>query len=267
MKWLDPLPYNNKLEESFEKHKEGTGDWLFEKEIFRQWESSSPSVLWIHGIPGTGKTILAYVIAENIDMKHLPDKITTDRSSIIERLTNTHRGSDHGLAHHYCQYNRESTRDPQTIPRTLASQLLSEVPDTLVAMNDDLVIQLYSKKSKGQGPPTSMKHLVTLIAGISQFYHTTTIVIDGLDECHLELRQPLLKFVSSIQLLETTRILVLGRPETDIEDEPQSFPTVSLEKEEINLRKDMQVFIEEEFEDKKNGAPTSKNYVMRLSKL
>jgi hypothetical protein len=96
-----------------------------------------------------------------------------------------------------------------------------------------------------------MKYLITLIAGISQFYHTTTIVIDGLDECHLELRQPLLEFVSSIQLLETTRILVLSRPEADIEDELQSFPTVSLEKEEINLREDMQVFIEKEFEDKK----------------
>ena len=61
VRWLAPLHYNAKHEQSIEKHEEDTGTWLFEKDIYRDWESLSPSSLWIHGIPGSGKTILAYI--------------------------------------------------------------------------------------------------------------------------------------------------------------------------------------------------------------
>jgi predicted ATPase len=59
VKWLSPLHYNVKHEESVEKHQEDTGTWLFEKKIYKEWEDSTQSVLWIHGITGCGKTILA----------------------------------------------------------------------------------------------------------------------------------------------------------------------------------------------------------------
>jgi SpoVK/Ycf46/Vps4 family AAA+-type ATPase len=59
VKWLSPLHYNVKHEESVEKHQQDTGTWLFEKEIYQKWEQSTRSGLWIHGIPGCGKTILA----------------------------------------------------------------------------------------------------------------------------------------------------------------------------------------------------------------
>jgi len=59
VRWLAPLHYNVKHEQSVEKNQEDTGMWLFENDIYKRWESS-PSMLWIHGIPGCGKTILAY---------------------------------------------------------------------------------------------------------------------------------------------------------------------------------------------------------------
>lgn len=38
----------------------GTGGWLLEKQSFREWaDSDSSSLLWLHGIAGSGKTMLA----------------------------------------------------------------------------------------------------------------------------------------------------------------------------------------------------------------
>ncbi|CCX30135.1 hypothetical protein FPQ18DRAFT_315371 [Pyronema domesticum] len=48
-RWLSEFPFNTKHEESWEKHQDGTGNWLFEKEIYRQWGTSKPSAVWIHG--------------------------------------------------------------------------------------------------------------------------------------------------------------------------------------------------------------------------
>lgn len=61
IRWLCPNNYffNTKHEESTVQHTAGTGEWLFEDVKIRNWMSIKGSKLWIHGIPGAGKTILA----------------------------------------------------------------------------------------------------------------------------------------------------------------------------------------------------------------
>jgi hypothetical protein len=88
VKWLAPLHYNTKHEDSFEKHQEGTGVWLFDNHKFREWESSSPSILWIHGIPGCGKTILAYIALtkRSIDVANAEvDRVLSSNSRVTPR--------------------------------------------------------------------------------------------------------------------------------------------------------------------------------------
>ncbi|KAH9049248.1 hypothetical protein EDB83DRAFT_1404755 [Lactarius deliciosus] len=43
-------------------HQDGTAAWLFEDGIFKEWELVG-SLLWIHGKPGSGKSILSFVIS------------------------------------------------------------------------------------------------------------------------------------------------------------------------------------------------------------
>jgi 4-alpha-glucanotransferase len=59
IRWLAPTQYSIKQEESLEKHQAGTGKWLFDHAKYRKWRESSTSALWVHGIAGCGKTILA----------------------------------------------------------------------------------------------------------------------------------------------------------------------------------------------------------------
>jgi predicted ATPase len=45
----------------------GSGKWLLEKEIFQDWRSeSASSVLWLHGIPGSGKTKLVSLVSDEL---------------------------------------------------------------------------------------------------------------------------------------------------------------------------------------------------------
>ena len=46
---------------------EGTCDWIFDHNSYKAWSTSySPSLLWIHGGPGTGKTMLASAVIANL---------------------------------------------------------------------------------------------------------------------------------------------------------------------------------------------------------
>jgi hypothetical protein len=123
--------------------------------------------------------------------------------------------------------------------------------DLPTAGNTDLVNELIRKKMQGQGPSNSFKQLTKLIEGLAKLYNELKIILNDLDECKPELRGPLLEFISSIQSIGNARIIVFSRPEVDIKNEMGSFPTLSLEEEQINLKEDMELHIEKEFEDKK----------------
>jgi hypothetical protein len=60
--WLSPVSY--KLQHWSERHRRlpGSGAWMFGSDEFRSWRDSSVSgTLWLHGMPGCGKSKLLFV--------------------------------------------------------------------------------------------------------------------------------------------------------------------------------------------------------------
>ncbi|KAF8544144.1 hypothetical protein BDD12DRAFT_906719 [Trichophaea hybrida] len=205
---LAPLYYNTKHEQAVEKHQEGTGTWLFKKDIYRDWESSSPSSLWIHGIPGSGKTILA--------------------STIIERLEKVYPGGSDcgvGFAYFYFQYNNKETKNPAIVIRTLLAQLLHILEHATVTADEILFLS------------------------VEKLYERLIVVIDGLDECPIESRRDLLRFVIALVSCDNASILIVSRREVDIEEKLKGFSTISLEYEQKDLKADMRKVINKELED------------------
>ncbi|KAF2969814.1 hypothetical protein GQX73_g3780 [Xylaria multiplex] len=47
---------------SRESHEPGTSSWIFENDVFKRWANGTGGLLWLHGIPGAGKTILCSTI-------------------------------------------------------------------------------------------------------------------------------------------------------------------------------------------------------------
>jgi hypothetical protein len=153
-----------------------------------------------------------------------------------------------GFAYFYCQYNNEATKTPSNIIRTLLAQLLCDLDYTIL---EDTVKHLFSKIAQGHGPPTDVKQLTELVAQVGRLYRRSIVVIDGLDECPIELRRNLLDLVIMLASGNSTNILVVSRKVVDIEDELKDFPTISLEHEQVNLKEDMRKLITEEFKDTK----------------
>lgn len=48
--WLSPLNFWTKQNDIFSRRQEGTGVWLLEDEVFRQWLSGVEKTLWCPGI-------------------------------------------------------------------------------------------------------------------------------------------------------------------------------------------------------------------------
>jgi hypothetical protein len=152
------------------------------------------------------------------------------------------------LAYFYCQYNNEETKTPANVVRALLAQLLHSLDYATVATNE-IVKDLFFKFSKGHGPPVDTKRIAQLFSSVGKLYKRLIIVIDGLDECPMERRWDLLRFVIALASSDNASILVVSRREVDIEEKLKSFSTISLEQEQINLKEDMHKVIQKEFED------------------
>ena len=50
LEWLSPLNFASKQVDTFERHQRGTGQWLFEEEMFKAWLAGGKNALWCSGI-------------------------------------------------------------------------------------------------------------------------------------------------------------------------------------------------------------------------
>ena len=57
--WVSKTPYQGHFQRAREKILKGTGDWLLRHPDYLNWTNSSASrMLWLHGMPGSGKSTL-----------------------------------------------------------------------------------------------------------------------------------------------------------------------------------------------------------------
>ncbi|KAI5836799.1 hypothetical protein DFP73DRAFT_345177 [Morchella snyderi] len=197
--WLSTVEYENHHILSQRRRQEGTGTWLFGNDTFLKWkDSEANSILWIHGIPGSGKTILA--------------------SSIVDSFRSLSASDDgHAVAYFYCSYMEPHRSDAESILRTLIKQLCinkgRKVPR--------LVDQLYQmREDEGDANrPLNPEEGTKLIIALSEKYQSTTIIIDALDECDVGTRKSILSSLHKI-VLKATRlnVMVISRYDVDIND-------------------------------------------------
>jgi hypothetical protein len=62
IKWLFHSDPNTNHNTACEKRSERTGLWFLQDTRFAAWRNTPGSVIWLHGIPGCGKTILRYCL-------------------------------------------------------------------------------------------------------------------------------------------------------------------------------------------------------------
>ncbi|KAL9596235.1 MAG: hypothetical protein Q9219_005946 [cf. Caloplaca sp. 3 TL-2023] len=181
LRWLSAPDPSTNLNAALRKRHDHTGVWLLESQKYLSWKAAQVSFLWLHGIPGCGKTILS--------------------STVIEELLQPTTQPNVHVAYFFFDFNDSSKQCVDKMLRSLIAQLWS----TRHSSHGPLEI-LYQKCSQGTKQP-SIKELETALKDLIDSHETTFIVLDALDEC--ENRGELLDFLENAARWKSSKLQVL----------------------------------------------------------
>ncbi|KAH8976956.1 hypothetical protein EDB86DRAFT_2764231, partial [Lactarius hatsudake] len=197
-KWIAPPDPSVNYNTASGAHHEGTAEWCTKGNTIANWKASG-SLLWIHGKPGAGKSILS--------------------SAIIRDIKPLSSAGSAFLAYFYFDFKDKAKQDTRALLSSLLVQL-SDQSDILC----DALFSLYSAHKRGSEQPTDeslsqcLKYMLTT-AGPVPIY----LILDALDECPYgsglpSPREKLLDLVDELVKLPlpTLRLCVTSRPEFDI---------------------------------------------------
>jgi ankyrin repeat domain-containing protein 50 len=142
-------------------HQPGSNHWIIESDSFKQWKEMPGQALWLHGIPGAGKTIICSTIIDHVEeiCKSQPDR---------------------QVAYYYFDFSDQSIQKLGHFLRCLIWQLSRHeeyIPSHLWS--------LYVSCDDGRKEPDDEALASTLFATLTG-NQKSYVIIDALDECPLE---------------------------------------------------------------------------------
>lgn len=170
---------------AIEKHQRNTGTWFLDSDVFAFWEAGAAHSLWLHGIPGCGKTVLSSTIIQHLRQR--PGTVTI---------------------FFYFDFRDSQKRTANGMLRSLTNQLYNEQEDSRPPLDE-----LQDRRCE----LTSDLLLATLFRMIDLVIPTVQIVLDALEEC--QERSELLRYIGRLCDLSHANIQVImtSRREMDIE--------------------------------------------------
>ncbi len=173
------------------RHEPDTSRWIFDAEEFTSWDRNPGESLWLHGIPGAGKTILC--------------------STIIDHVSQV-RAGDQGVKVTYFYFDF-SDGDKQSV-----SDMLKAVIYQLIVDEDELPDSAATLHAKCHGltEPGLDELLGVIFAEVSRSSRTF-LLIDALDECPRHERTVFFSHILGHPLPENLSLLITSRKEHDIE--------------------------------------------------
>jgi Cdc6-like AAA superfamily ATPase len=192
MQWLSAPDASTNYIKALEQRHKSSGLWFLQSAAFTQWKMQPNSFLWLHGIPGCGKTILS--------------------TSAIEELEKSTTSSR--VLYFYFDFTDTSKQSLEKMIRSLIKQLYEKRQETRACLDS-----LYSSCKDAQ--PTRESICSTLLDMLYQSGEVY-IILDALDECNTR-SGPRTKGVLSwmVELLSieqgNVHLLVTSRSVDDIE--------------------------------------------------
>lgn len=156
--WIEQTNPTLIHDQSCMKHEEHTCQWIHRVDQWNDWLHLQRRLVWIHGIPGAGKTVLAsYLIRQAI--AHC-EKGSTDRVACL---------------YYYCSF-----RHGQEEQRDEALPFLRRIVSQLYRRNDHIPTNLVSLYRQNIAP--SLQALKVALEEFLVHFDVLYIVIDAVDE-------------------------------------------------------------------------------------
>ncbi|KAI9434703.1 hypothetical protein H4582DRAFT_1881751, partial [Lactarius indigo] len=213
--WISPPDPSINYNTACGAHHEGTATWLTRGDAFKGWRTDG-CLLWVHGKPGSGKSILSSVIIRD-----------------IEDVCNAGFAS---MAYFYFDFKDTAKQDS----RALLSSLLIQLSDQSDAYCD-ILHDLYSAHRRGSVQPNDnalAQCLKTMLVALGDT--PIYLVLDAVDECLNTSgvpspREKVLGLVKDLVELKLSNLhlCITSRPEIDIRNalEPLAAHQISLHNE------------------------------------
>ncbi|KAE9382078.1 hypothetical protein N431DRAFT_317626, partial [Stipitochalara longipes BDJ] len=183
--WLGPLNPTAKQADILSRRQPGTGNWMTEHAVFKEWLEGARNRLWCPGMHGAGKTVLTAVIIDYLQREVLSENM--------------------GLAFLYCSYNDQPVQNITNIISSLARQLVRKQ----APLPQDLALLFSQHKDRKTRP--SLDECRTLLFSLINQYTRCFIILDALDETNErdgtrhDLIAELKKLSASTKILITSR--------------------------------------------------------------
>ncbi|KAI9432639.1 hypothetical protein BJY52DRAFT_1231784 [Lactarius psammicola] len=197
-KWIAPPDPSVNFNTASGAHHKGTAAWCTKGNTLVDWKTSG-TLLWIHGKPGSGKSVLSSVIIEDIK-------------------TISVSGSAH-MVYFFFDFKDKGKQDSRALLSSLLFQLSNQSDEFC-----DVLLGLFSAHKDGSEQPTNdslaecLKNMV-MIAGQVPIY----LIVDALDECINDSgiptpREMVVDLVKELVELRhpNLRLCITSRPEFDI---------------------------------------------------
>ncbi|KAL9123429.1 MAG: hypothetical protein Q9187_000030 [Circinaria calcarea] len=215
LNWISTFEYEQKHHAIRMPRVEGTGEWLLDRNEFRQWrdDKDSPKVLWCHGIQGSGKSVLT--------------------SLVIDRLRDDFTNPNTAIAFLYFDYRNQDHQSPDNMLASLLKQVVatgSAIPKA--------VSEIHEKLGDQQKRP-QLQDLEKMLSITCQDFDRVFFVVDALDECDEgRYRRTFMQVLTSLQTAPNISLFVTSRPYLqDIKRTFDSAPQIRIEASESDLRR------------------------------
>lgn len=193
-RWLSTIDPSANHNTARKLHEADTGRWLTDSPAYTEWYESSGRILWLHGIAGSGKTVLC-------------STLITDVRQRVEASVDP----DVGFAYFYFDFQESGKQSTTNLIRNLIRQFCSSRSSSWSTL-----AKLFEEwKRSGQQPLHSV--ISDLFVEVVSDTNKTFLIIDAFDEC-TEKDDALNTIIELFDRLSgKLNVLITSRPESYIE--------------------------------------------------
>ena len=211
--WLDAHFTTEEYNRALSARLQGTCTWVLHREIIRSWklpdpESTITKFLWIHGLPGFGKTVLCATLIESLCLE-----------------------TGYPTVYFFCSPDGNYTQDPHAILRSWVAQLVLHFPDIY-----PLAVDHFRAK---HGRTATEPELWSLLQMLSLQLRCCYFIVDGFELCMGEnscigrynmndRRDGFLQRLITTLAHTGSRVLIVSRDNGSIRDQFKSWPRLDL---------------------------------------